>query len=316
ESADEVEDAIRDLQNQDARQIILDLRSNPGGLVDESVEMASMFLPEGSLVFRSRGKKKEMDEDFVTDDDGRFRDLPLILLINSHSASASEALAGSLQDHDRALIIGRRSFGKALIQTGFPVMPTGDYVVLTVGRIYTPSGRIIQRRYRGLGDAQYRSLAGTAGDAQDTLQEFRTDGGRVVRGGGGIAPDIELPGGTRFPVWVAVAADSGFEAAVADSVAATLPADATARETWLASPERWQSALIAPYLDRVRTRLGISAATTPELEERIAWILARRAARVRWGNEAASETGLRYDADVQAAIENFPNIRALLAGSP
>lgn len=311
-AADEVENALRQLQKKKARQVILDLRSNPGGIVDESVEIASMFLPKGAVVFRAEGRKQAVNEEFRTKKDGRFRDLPLAVLINSHSASASEALAGSLQDHDRALIVGRRSFGKALMQTGFPVMPTGDVVVLTIGRIYTPSGRIIQRRYRGLGEAQYRSFAGRSGAAEDTMELFHTDHGRPVRGGGGIAPDVPVGVALAMPRWWTVAADSGFAEAVADSVAATLPEGPAGLDAWASSPDRWLSALVPPYLARTRTRLGVQAETTPELERVLAWQLARRAAEVRWGEEAAWSLGLRYDRDVQAAIEHFPNAGALL----
>ena len=311
-AADEVEDAIRQLQKKKARQVILDLRANPGGIVDESVEIASMFLPKGTLVFRAEGRKQAVNEEFRTKKDGRFLDLPLAILVNSHSASASEALAGSLQDHDRALIVGRRSFGKALMQTGFPVMPTGDVVVLTIGRIYTPSGRIIQRRYRGLGEEQYRSFAGRSGAAEDTLEVFHTDHGRAVRGGGGIAPDVPVAAGTSMPLWWTAAEDSGFAEAVADSVAATLPEGQAGFEAWSANPDRWLATLVPPYLERTRSRLGVRAVTTPDLERAIAWRLARRAAEVRWGEQSAWELMLRHDGDIRAAIEHFPNARALL----
>ncbi|MGE3526731.1 MAG: S41 family peptidase, partial [Gemmatimonadales bacterium] len=156
ESSRQLRDALRKLKGRHARQFILDLRENPGGIVDEAVDIASYFLPGGSVVFRTRGRKRETNEDYVTRRDGEFRQ-PLVVLIDEHSASASEALAGSLQDNDRALILGRRSFGKALMQMVFVVPPTNDNVWLTVGRVVTPSGRIIQRRYKGLLYEQYRS---------------------------------------------------------------------------------------------------------------------------------------------------------------
>ena len=307
----ELRDALRQLRGKRARQLVLDLRGNPGGIVTEAVDIAALFLEKGAIVFRTRGRKRSVDEDYATRRDGEF-DQPLIILIDEGSASASEALAGSLQDNDRALILGRRSFGKALMQTLFIVSPTNDNVWLTIGRVITPSGRIIQRRYKGLLYEQYRSLAGSGGAEQDTIQVFRTRLGRLVRGGGGIVPDIPVPPPPPVPVWWTLAADSGFTEAVADSVAHTLGADEAARKAWLEAPERWQSALLTPFLARVRTRLGLSALTTPELERMVARSLAYRVATVKWGEEAGRELWLRTDTDIKAALEHFPRLRELL----
>src|SRR5216683_1341374 len=179
-AGDDVRDAVRLLQAQGARRLVLDLRNNPGGLMDAAVDIASEFLPQGALVFRTEGRKKDAIHQFVTKHDGAFRDMPVIVLINGQSASAAEALAGSLQDHDRALILGRRSFGKALVQTGFLIMPSSDIVELTIARVFTPSGRLIQRRYRGIRYEEYWAFAGKAGAAEDTLVQFKTDHGRTV----------------------------------------------------------------------------------------------------------------------------------------
>ena len=184
-AASEVHDALKRLRGQGATQFMLDLRRNPGGEVRASVELASEFFPKNTVVFSTRGRKKEVDTTFVTKRDGEFRSAPLIVLIDGGSASAAEALAASLQDHDRALLLGRRSFGKALMQTAF-LTPSGDVVWLTVGRVITPSGRFIQRRYRGLRYEEYRAFGGGAGAGEDTLETFRTDNGRTMRGGGGI----------------------------------------------------------------------------------------------------------------------------------
>jgi len=158
------------------------------------------------VVFRTRGRKRDTDTTFVTKRDGDFREVPLVVLIDERSASAAEALASSLQDHDRALLVGRRSFGKALMQSIF-FLPSGDIVWLTIGRVITPSGRVIQRRYHGIGYEQYLSFAGKSGAEEDTLAVYKTDAGRSVRGGGGIVPDIVVPiiapcrcGGVRPPI--------------------------------------------------------------------------------------------------------------------
>lgn len=314
ESADQLRHAFRQLRGKRARQLVLDLRGNPGGIVTEAVDIASLFLERKSVVFRTRGRKASVNEDYETNRDGEFAQ-PLIVLIDEGSASASEALAGSLQDNDRALILGRRSFGKALMQTMFIVPPTNDNIWLTIGRVETPSGRVIQRRYKGLLYEQYRSLAGQGGAAEDTTQVFRTRNGRPVRAGGGIVPDAVLPAQPHLPVWWTIALDSGFLQAVADSTAHTLPADPAAREQWRRAPDRWQASLVVPFLARVRARLQVAALTTPDLERMIGRLLATRAAEVRWGEEAATELWLGSDPDVQAAVGYFPRLEELLKGT-
>jgi carboxyl-terminal processing protease len=301
-SAD-VRAAIRRLRGQKADRVVLDLRGNPGGSVTEAVDMAAEFLPARTLVFSTRGRKRAVNEEFRTKGAGDFVALPLVVLIDEGSASASEALAGSLQDHDRARIVGRRSFGKALMQTGF-IVPAG-FVMLTVGHVVTPSGRIVQRRYRGQAVQQYYAAAGAAGAAEDTLPEYRTDAGRVVRGGGGIRPDVELPAPPSLPRWWTVAADSGYDAAVADSVAHTLGTDAAAREGWMGSPARWEAALLAPFLERVRARLGVTARPEPAVAADISRRLAARVAFVRWPPDGGRELWVRSDPDVAAAIAAF-----------
>lgn len=311
-AADEVHDALDRLSDRGAKRAILDLRGNPGGLVVSAVEVAAEFLPKETLVFRTEGRKADANALYSTEDDGDFRRLPLILLIDERSASASEALAGALQDHDRALILGRRSFGKALVQAPF-VLPTRDVVWLTISRVVTPSGRIIQRRYRGLEVEQYRALAGRTGEEEDALVTYRTDGGRVVRGGRGIAPDVHLPAPAELPVWFSVAADSGFVEAVADSVAATLPADLGSRARWFSGRDLWADGLVPPFLARIRERLGVDPRPEGALRDRIARILAARVAEVRWGPEAREEFLVQNDPDIRAALDDFSRLPELLA---
>jgi len=309
EAGKEVHDALNRLKGERMRRAVLDLRGNPGGSVISAVEVASEFFPKGTVVFRTRGRKRDVDTTYVTKRDGAFRDLPLIVLIDEHSASASEALAGSLQDHDRALLMGRRTFGKALMQTTFFVAPSGEILNLTIGHVVSPSGRFIQRRYRGIGVERYRALAGKGGAGEDTLQEYRTDGGRVVRGGGGIAPDVELPKPPPLPVWWSVAADSGFDDAISDSVASTLSGTAPARVAWLTARDEWRTKLLLPFLARVRARLKVAAQTDSALDARLAFNLAERVAEVRWGPDAREEFVFRP----QAALGHIGRLSGLLA---
>jgi carboxyl-terminal processing protease len=313
-AADQLKAAIKKLTGQGATQIMLDLRNNPGGIVTESVAIASLFLPDETLVFRTRGRRAAADADFRTQRDGTFRKLSLIVLVNERSASASEALAGSLQDNDRALLTGRRTFGKALMQSLFVVTPTEDNIWLTIGRVISPSGRIIQRRYKGLLYEQYRALGGTGGDASDTQTVYHTADGRVVRGGGGILPDVVLPDPPELPVWWTIAADSGIDLEIADSVAAQLPATTAARAQWLDARAEWQTRLVEPYLARVRSRLHVTAVPDTALASRLGRILALRVADVRWGADAGADFRLHNDPDVRASLPYFGKLQGLLAG--
>jgi carboxyl-terminal processing protease len=310
-NADEVHKGLVKLRGMRAEQVILDLRANPGGAVVLAVEAASEFFPKNTEIFSTRGRKRDTDTTYVTRRDGQFRDLPLIVLIDERSASAAEALASSLQDHDRALLVGRRSFGKALMQSIF-FLPSGDNVWLTVGRVITPSGRVIQRRYHGLAYEQYLSFAGKSGAQEDTMTTYKTDAGRLVRGGGGIVPDIVVPISAPLPVWWSAAADSGFDDAVSDSVAQTLPATAAAKTSWLTADAEWRARLLPPFLSRVRSRLGVAAVTDSLLDRRLARILATRVAEVRWGPDAREEFLLRNDRTIRVALEQFPRLSELL----
>ena len=311
EAADQLEDALNHMRRH-MRRLVLDLRSNPGGRVDQSVAIASLFFPRNTLVFKVRGRKADIDTSFVTERDGRYRDLPMVVLIDDRSASAAEALAGSLQDHDRALLVGRRSFGKALMQTVFFV-PGGGNVWLTVGRIFSPSGRMIQRRYEGVTVEQYWSFAGRSGAARDTIDLYHTDHGRPVRGGGGIVPDIALPDAITLPAWYVAAADTGLNQLVADSVAFTLPEDASGLVAWSADTAAWRQRLLDPYLALVRERLGVLAEPTDAQARLIAWRLADQAASIRWGMDAGMDFAVRADAGIRTALEAFPRLPALLA---
>src|SRR3989441_449151 len=301
-AGDEVNDALQRLTRQGARQVILDLRNNPGGIVDAAVDIAAAFLPRGAVVFRTKGRKADAGHEYITKRDGGFRNVPLIVIVNQRSASAAEALAGSLQDHDRALILGRRSFGKALVQTGFFIVPSGDMVELTIARVFTPSGRVIQRRDKGIGGGQHWSFAGKSGAAEDTVSSFQTDHGREMRGGGGIVPDVMLPAPLSLPAWWSVATDSGFDVAIADSVAQALPRTPAGRAQWLGGREQWKTRVLAPFLDRVRARLHVTAQPDSLLADRLALLLAARAATVRWPPDAGEELRTHNDPDIQAAM--------------
>jgi len=171
--------ALKDLQKQGAKKLTLDLRDNPGGYLGVAEQMADEFLDDGKLILFTKNKKGKVNKVFATDE-GSFEDKPIYVLINERSASASEIIAGALQDNDIGTIVGRRSFGKGLVQREME-LGDGSAVRLTVSRYYTPTGRSIQRTYKN----GHKSL------------KFQTPKGKLVYGGGGIIPDEFVPIGTN-----------------------------------------------------------------------------------------------------------------------
>lgn len=313
EAARDLEKTLGDAAKDGRRRVVLDMRGNPGGLVSEAVDMAALFLPKNVTVFSTRGRKRDVNVDYETDRNGPLRDLPVVILIDAGSASAAEAFAGALQDLDRAALVGRRSFGKALMQSPF-FLPHGDIVWLTIGRVQTPSGRVIQRAYRGLNADQYRNFAGSDTAAEDSVETFRTARGRTVRGGGGIRPDVETPGPPEPPAWWSEAYERGWMESVADSAAASLSPAPAALATWIEDADAHQRVGEA-LLARVRAELGIRADAEPAMLASIRRTLAARVAAVRWGVDAGARFRVAVDPDVRAAVDVFPRLDRILAGS-
>jgi carboxyl-terminal processing protease len=189
---EEMTEAMAHLKQEGMRHLVLDLRDNPGGLLDEAIKVAMKFLPPGEKIVEVRGR----DEDAAPSihrvlDNNVPETMPIVILINHRTASASEVVAGALQDHDRALIVGENSFGKGLVQGVFRLWG-GTGLVLTTARYYTPTGRLIQRNYANMSFYDYYFNRGEAEHPDATRGDaLHTDAGRLVYGGGGITPDIE-----------------------------------------------------------------------------------------------------------------------------
>lgn len=177
--------ALIDLKQQGAKSLVLDLRANPGGSLDESVDIANLFLPKGKRIVYTKGKMNSMNREYYTRMEPVDTLMPLAVLVDGSSASAAEILSGSLQDLDRAVIIGARTYGKGLVQN-IRELPYGGNMKLTTGRYYIPSGRCVQAR-----DYRHLNEDGSARTLPDSLTNlFHTQGGREVRDGGGILPDL------------------------------------------------------------------------------------------------------------------------------
>ncbi len=186
-SAAEVRKAALELKNQGATSLILDLRGNTGGLLEQAVEICNFFLPKDKKVVDTRGKVKQWDKEYKTSRNPILPEIPLVVLIDRGSASASEIVAGTLQDYDRAVLIGERSFGKGLVQT-IRDLPYNTKMKVTTAKYYIPSGRCIQAL-----DYSHRNPDGSVGKVPDSLiTEYTTEAGRKVYDGGGITPDIKI----------------------------------------------------------------------------------------------------------------------------
>jgi carboxyl-terminal processing protease len=186
---------LRELKEQGMNRLILDLRSNPGGIKSAAVNVADELLKEGKTIVYTRGRNPEENEVDRSTPGGLFEENPVIVLVNGGSASGSEIVAGALQDHDRALLVGQRTFGKALVQRPFP-LSDGSVLQITVSRYFTPAGRLIQTPYKdGDLESYFEQKMETRkldlDHVPDSLK-FRTDHGRIVIGGGGIMPDVVI----------------------------------------------------------------------------------------------------------------------------
>jgi carboxyl-terminal processing protease len=206
-SAEELSSEIASMKRKGMKSMILDLRLNPGGLLDQGVEVSDLFLDNRQEIVATRGRARGSTKQYYDDARQTWPDLPIVVLVNDGTASAAEIIAGALQDHDRAVVVGSPTFGKGLVQTLFP-LAEGVALKLTTARWYTPSGRTIQREVKSEEEqAQLASaeaadtVVGSPGleTSDSAIKErpvYHTDAGRVVRGGGGIVPDIVITSDT------------------------------------------------------------------------------------------------------------------------
>jgi carboxyl-terminal processing protease len=207
-TSDELNAAIANLKEQGMRSLLLDLRGNPGGFLEQAIRVCDLFLKKGQTIVSVRVRKGYPGDKDWPSESGNPETFPLVVLIDEGSASASEIVAGAIQDHDRGLIVGEPSFGKGLVQTIIPLL-SGAGLTLTTARYYTPSGRLIQRDYSNGSSYEYhfrRNANGKADPSNGPRTDMRrTDTGRLVYGGGGIEPDIKiespLPTNIQNVIW-------------------------------------------------------------------------------------------------------------------
>jgi carboxyl-terminal processing protease len=196
-TTDELTEALDNLHQKGLKQLVLDLRNNPGGYLNQAFQIANLFIDGNKKIVYTRGRRKEFDEDYYASVPAKYGNIPLIILINRGSASASEIVSGAVQDWDRGLIVGETSFGKGLVQRQFP-LPDGSAVRLTISQYYTPSGRFIQRKYDNKRD-YYEEIADREENEGENVEhkvdndtskhQYETSKGRIIYSNGGITPD-------------------------------------------------------------------------------------------------------------------------------
>lgn len=305
----EVAEAIAQLRDQGMQRLIFDLRSNGGGLLEQAIGVADQFLPARATIVETRGRVRGSSESFR--DTGQFDplDMPVIVLVSEATASAAEIVAGALQDHDLALIVGQPTWGKGLVQTVYRLSYDAG-LALTTAKYYTPSGRLIQRDYSDYYDYAAHDLP-DEGEPNDQKGEvFYTDLGREVYGGGGITPDVlaepaELP---QFLQYL-ISRDAFFQFAVGWVNRHPLPdpdwrpdgAVLQAFEDWVMEEEIADPEELATALE------------DPDIRRDVLRFLEAEAKGSQFGLEARSRVLLGVDRQVQVALEHFPEAASLLA---
>ncbi len=309
----EVAEAIERLKSEGMQRLLLDLRYNGGGLLDQAIEVADQFLPEGSEIVVTHGRTRDSHQEFAATDRHPELGMPMVVLVNNGTASAAEILAGAIQDHDVGLIVGTPTWGKGLVQTVY-TLSYGAGIALTTAKYYTPSGRLIQRDFTSWFD--YHTQANGNGalspseGAQPSTDVFHTDLGREVYGGGGITPDIEselpeIPGFVQY----LLSRNTFFDFAVAES--AGHPVE---DRDWHPD-DRVLEGFSAWLVERdVATAAEVeSALEEPEVRSSIARYLRAEFFNSAFGIEARYQAIAAGDRQIQRALEAFGEASELLA---
>jgi carboxyl-terminal processing protease len=302
-AAEDVERSIRDLTRKGARSILLDLRGNPGGILEQSLEVSNLFLKRGQHILSVRGRVGN-PRDYTAQSEPVLPSLPLVVLTDESSASASEIVAGALQDHDRAVVIGQTTFGKGLVQSVFPL--DGGYALkLTTAKWYTPSGRSIQKdRKVETGRVVAEAFDSTETEAaKKNRPAYKSDAGRVVYGGGGITPDIIIPDDTLSTLEQQVARATLAGAKQVDAYVTihdyALELSRQVRSDFQVQPS-WRDEL---YRRLTAKGVTVDRAQWDASSRYVDTQLEQRVARLAFGDSTAKRRSLKHDAPLRKAIE-------------
>ncbi|MBL8996560.1 MAG: PDZ domain-containing protein [Gemmatimonadetes bacterium] len=301
--ASDLRSAVERLDKQGMQRLVLDLRQNGGGSVDEAAAVAGEFLPSGAIIYTSEGRRN------VSVDTGRVkrsfwrseRPYPLVVMIDDGSASASELVAGALQDHDRAVIVGQPSFGKSLMMRGFP-LSDGSVIVLVVGQIRTPCGRVVQREYRSLSSRDYYRASRAE---RDTIGRptCKTASGRTLYGGGGIYPDIRVPRDEDPPSWHARVNELELPLTWAGGYVTEKGAALGTLDDFAKAPSLPDAAL-AEFRTFASSR-GVDVPSGAPHDEVLRLLLVRTVAAAKWGSAGLYQAEARLDPAIRNAMAQF-----------
>jgi carboxyl-terminal processing protease len=321
----ELDEALESIGEEGLAGLILDLRDNPGGALSQALEVSDRFLDSGDKIVSTRSRSGREDRNYSAKRRQKYT-YPMVVLINQNSASASEIVSGALQDHDRALILGETSFGKALVQTIFP-LENKRGLALTTGRYYTPSDRLIQRDYSESFWDYYNTRAGQ--DLSDTGERYFTDGGRVVYGGGGIGPD-EIVTLDRVPRMARQIqrrnlfreyASGVYSGMIESDVLEGLPSEVDGLSDDEVGRVINTLSLEGRAFEDFRTYLADAGMEFGDEEWRdnatvVGNFLKQELLLLLVGDEASYRVALQLDRQVQTAIDRLPQAVALLQASP
>jgi carboxyl-terminal processing protease len=311
--ADDVDKALGTLEKQGMTSLMLDLRDNPGGRVDQAADVAGEFLPKGAVVYSSEGRKADVSK---TEKVSRSmfsseRKYPIVTLVNDGTASAAELVAGALQDHDRALIWGRPTFGKSLLMQGFP-LPDGSVFVMVIGHVKTPCGRVIQRDYHSITRHDYYRRARAE---RDTIgrPSCKTDHGRTVYGGGGIYPDVRSAPHPMVPLWVGQVGEGAIALRWAGAHVTASPNEYASLDA-LATAGPLPAGTLADFRKYALAQ-GVTVPDGVDADKLLNRILLPRIADAKWGDAGFYRLRAVLDGEVAASLDALPKAAELAAMS-
>jgi carboxyl-terminal processing protease len=302
---EELSAALRNLSAEGMRQLVLDLRENPGGPLLQAIKVSSHFLHQGQMVVYTRGRIPHSDDDYRVQTEGDVTSVPLVVLVNRDSASASEIVTGAMQDHDRGIIVGETTFGKALVQSVYEIANHAA-VALTTAHYYTPSGRLIQRDYSNISFLDYYTHTNLD---QKNLQDIKTtDSGRTVYGGGGITPDEKWEAPLLNPFQISLRRKDSFFNFSAKYFGA--------RDTKL--PQGWEpdAAIVDQFHAFIKDK-GVEFMEADFTANRD-WIkreLKREMYITAFSTDESNRVAIEQDPMVQKAIESMPKAKELLTNA-
>ena len=297
----ELRESLRKLDYQTLEGLILDLRSNPGGLLQEAIEVSEMFLQKGQMIVETRGRTRGSNRPYASQRLNNDNLYPLVVLVNPQSASASEIVSGAVQDHDRGLVVGETTFGKGLVQSVYPLGKNAG-LALTTQKWYTPSGRLIQRDYSQISQFDYYNHKEAPGDKKNEDIKY-SDAGRVLYGGGGINPDYVVPPSQSNDFQNLLAARFAFFTFVRDFLAQNPKVDATFEVS---------DAMINDFKAHIQKRgMAVTDKDIADNRDFLRLMIKQEVFYNRIGVAEAQRVRLEGDPQVLKALELMPEAKAL-----